>query len=280
MKPTGQRYQLRLNGLTVLIVSALLFLNGFLAMSLLGPELSVIVLAATIFLGLARPKGSPEVLGTYPIEPYEAPGLHALVDTLGRRAGLARSPEVRFVPGGQVNAAAMLSGRTPVLIVTEALLHRLDARRLGAVLAHEVAHLANKDLELFRFALTLQASSMILAALSLGVSVFLVLMNFAIPLVSLLVAALSPLMTRFFVSALSRTREFAADLGSSRLTGDPLALADALEWIEYRPRTWWDWVWGRRYPVPQQTTNNAFRTHPPTEERIGRLLRLARLSDA
>jgi heat shock protein HtpX len=77
------------------------------------------------------------------------------------------------------------------------------------------------------------------------------------------------------VAALSRTREFAADLGAARLTGDPGALADALETIEYRPRTWLDWLMGRRFPVRGEPASDLFRSHPPTPERIRRLALMA-----
>lgn len=245
---------------------------------LAGPELAFTLWGLTIVLGLWRTHGDAALPGTFALAWHEAPGLFALVESLARRAGLRRMPEVRIVPGGQTNAAATLRGRLPVLVVTEALLSRLDARHLGAVLAHETAHLAHHDLVVFRLAHTLQAATIVLGGLTLALAFFAVPLAPELSLVWGLAAALFPALSRFLVAALSRTREFAADLGAARLTGDPTALADALEFIEYRPRTWWDWLTGRRSPVPSDPASDAFRTHPPTPERIRRLDLLARMA--
>lgn len=269
-------YRLRLDGLSFLLVGTLALPPLALGYALAGAELAFALLLATIFMGLWRTNGDAALPGTFSLAWHQAPGLFTLVESLARRAGLRRMPEVRIVPGGQTNAAATLRGRLPVLIVTEALLARLDTRHLGAVLAHETAHLAHKDLVLFRLAHTLQAATLVLGTLTIVLALFAVPVAPELSLTWGLVAALSPAVSRLVVAALSRTREFAADLGAARLTGDPGALADTLEMIEYRPRTWWDWLAGRRSPVPSDPASDAFRTHPPTQERIRRLDLLAR----
>lgn len=269
-------YKTRLDGLSALLILAQGVLPLVLGYALAGPELALGFAAALTLVGLIRPLGNPELPGTYRLAPHQAPGLFTLVETLARRAGLRTMPEVRIVPGGQTNAAATLRGNQPVLVVTEALLARLDGRRLGAVLAHETAHLAHRDLIVFRLAHTFQAATVVLGGLVVAVTVFTVTFEPGLSLFWALVAALAPAASRFLLAALSRTREFAADLGASRLTGDPAALADALVLIEYRPRTWWDWLTGRRSPVPNDPASDAFRTHPPTPERVRRLNLLSR----
>jgi heat shock protein HtpX len=271
-------YRRNLDGLTVLLVAAQGVLPLVLGYALAGWELATVFVVAVTLVGLWRTGGTGALPGTYRLAPHQAPGLFHLVNSLAGQAGLRRRPELRIVPGGQTNAAATLNGNTPVLVVTEALLSRLDSRRLAAVLAHEVAHLAHGDLVLFRLAHSYQAATVVLGTLTVVLALVTVAFAPAVSLFWAVVAALAPAASRFLVAALSRTREFAADLGASRLTGDPGALADALEFIDYRPRTLWDWLTGSRSPVPDPASN-AFRTHPPTVERVRRLDRMARFSD-
>jgi heat shock protein HtpX len=268
-------YARRLDLRSILLLGGLGLGAATLGWGLYDLEGAVAVLTFCLVLALVRTGGSPDLPGTLAIQPWQAPGLFTLVESLSRRAGLHRVPEVRIVPGGQTNAAATLRGRLPVLVVTEALLARMDSRRLGAVLAHEVAHLAHRDLWMFRVALTFQAATTFLGFFILFLSLFLAGTDPVTTIVWSLVAAAAPIWARWLVAALSRTREYAADLGATRLTGDPVALAEALEIIEYRPRTWWDWMMGRRSPVPTDPAADAFRTHPPTVERVRRLDLLA-----
>lgn len=269
-------YRRRLDGLSLVLVTTLALPPLALGYALAGPELALVFWSLILAMGLWRTADGTALPGTFALAWHEAPGLFTLVESLARRAGLKRMPEIRFVPGGQINAAATLRGRFPVLVVTQALLSRLDTRHLGAVLAHETAHLAHRDLVLFRLAHTLQAATMVLGGLTLAMALFAVPFAPELSVFWSLVSAGSPVLGRFLIAALSRTREFAADLGAARLTGDPSALADALELIEYRPRTWWDWLVGRRSPVPSDPASDAFRTHPPTPERVRRLDLLAR----
>lgn len=270
-------YRRHLTWLTLVWLTVLALPPLALGWALGGTTLALGLVGATLLFGLWGTGGGADLPGTHRLVPAQAPGLFALVDSLARQAGLRRMPEVRLVPGGQTNAAAMLRGSTPVLVVTEALLARLDARRLGAVLAHEVSHLAHGDLVLFRIARGLQAATVALGTVVLLLAVFTVFLAPATSLFWAAVAAVSPPVSRLAVAALSRTREFAADGGAVRLTGDPLALADALEQVEYRPRSWWDWLTGVRAPAPADPAGRAFRTHPPTPERVRRLTRMARI---
>lgn len=276
MESVASAYRTRLTLLSWTLAGGLMLLPLVLGYALAGPEAALGLLAVAILTGLVRTGGNANIPGTFRLGPHEAPGLFTLVEALARRAGLDRLPEIRIVPGGQTNAAATLRGSTPVLVVTEALLGRLDARRLGAVLAHETAHLAHRDLVLFRVAHTLQAATVLLGSLTLVLAFLTLYFDPALALFWGVLAALAPAAARFLVAALSRTREFAADLGAARLTGDPGALADALELIEYRPRTWWEWISGTRSPVPAEAADSAFRSHPPTGERVRRLDFLAR----
>lgn len=267
-------YLLRLSLTSVLLITALGALLVVLGYGIGGLAFCWVFLVVAAVMAVTRGPKQP-LQGTFPISPYDAPGLFTLVEALARQAGLKRLPEIRVVPGGQANAAATLRGTGAVLVVTEALLARLDARRLGAVLAHEISHIAHGDLTLFRAAQTFQLAVIALGIMTVVLSTFTLAYD---PVSSLwwMIAAVSCAgLSRVLVAALSRTREFAADLGAARLTGDPSALADALETIEYRPRTWLDWLMGRRFPVRGEPAADVFRTHPPTPERIRRLALMA-----
>jgi len=274
MKSLAPGYRIRLNALTFVCLVGLAALPGVLGFAVAGVEASLGVWLACGFLGVVR-FGRVGLPGTFPVSPAQAPGLFALVESFARRAGLTRVPEVRIVPGGQVNAAATFRGAAPVLVVTEALLERLDVRRLAAVLAHETAHLAHGDLTMFRLAQVFQSATLVLGMITVFLAVLSIEADPANAVLWTVTALVAPPISRLLVALLSRTREFAADLGAARLTGDPGALAEALAIIEYRPRTWWDWLAGRRSPGPVNSPQDAFRTHPPTPERIHRLELLA-----
>lgn len=274
MDRIASSYRTRLNGLTALLALGLAAPIAILGYAIAGIEFSWVFLVVATVLALVRAPRVP-LPGTYPLSPHEAPGLFTLIESLARRAGLRRPPEVRIVPGGQTNAAATLRGNVPVLVVTEALLSRLDTRRLGAVLAHEISHIAHGDLVLFRVAHIYHLATIVLGFMTAVLAVFTLAADPVGSLWWMVVSVAVAATSRALVAALSRTREFAADLGAARLTGDPGALADALETIEYRPRTWWDWLMGRRSPMPTNPAADAFRTHPPTTERVRRLSLLA-----
>src|SRR5262249_14845299 len=123
-------YRARLNVLTAILTLGLAAPIVLLGYALTGIEFSWVFLVVATVMALVRTPRQP-LSGTFPLSPYEAPGLFTLIESLARRAGLKRMPEVRIVPGGQTNAAATLRGNRPVLVVTETLLGRLDTRRLG-----------------------------------------------------------------------------------------------------------------------------------------------------
>ena len=274
MDRAASSYRARLNLLSVILVLGLASPLVVLGFGIAGPAFSWVFLVVATVMALIRTP-QKHLPGTYPLSPYEAPGLFTIVEALSRQAGLRRLPELRIVPGGQTNAAATLKEHRPVLVVTEALLSRLDARRLGAVLAHEISHIAHGDLVLFRVAQIYQIATAALGFLTAVLAVFSLAYDPVGSLWWMVAAVASSAVSRMLVAALSRTREFAADLGAARLTGDPAALADALETIEYRPRTWWEWLMGRRLPARAEPAADAFRTHPPTPERVRRLSLLA-----
>jgi heat shock protein HtpX len=217
------------------------------------------------------------------VSPLEAPGLHAIVERLAIQADIPM-PRVAISDIDAPNAFAL--GRSPkhaTVCVTAALLQMLEPNELEGVLAHEIAHVKNRDVAL----MTMASFFASLAALIGQVAVFGGLSDrrdggpgaLAIVAVSLVVYVLSYVL----MLALSRYREFAADRGAALLTGRPSALAAALMRLSAAaPQAPQQDL--REVPqmqaffiVPNGVRNSLgrlFATHPPMEERIDRLGRI------
>lgn len=223
-----------------------------------------------------------------PLNREAAPQLYDLVHRLSDRAGLPM-PQVFVVPTRSPNAFA--TGRDPqhaAVAITQGMLDLLTPEELAGVLAHELTHIRNRDTLLQAVAGTLAGAITFLGRiLSFGALYGPVTRDDrrgSNPLGVLFLIILAPLAAMLIQLAISRTREYAADVGSAEITGNPAALAQALEKLE---------VVGRQIPIhgnpalsplliinPLSTEGlqALFRTHPPTSERIRRLLELAEQS--
>lgn len=261
--------------LLVLVLGAVGGLAGHLLFGATGFWLSL----AAILLSLAlQPVATTRLtLSLYrarPIDPAEAPQLWRMLDLLADRAGLPAVPRPYYVPSRMINAFAVGNRRQAAIALTDGLLGTLAPRELLGVLAHETAHIANGDLRVMNLADYVSRLTGAFAILG-----FLLLLS-ALPAIWLgqlevqwlgfVLLAVSPHLARLAQMGLSRVREFDADLSAATLTGDPAALAAALARIEAVARGWRGWLlpgWGNPEP-------SWLRTHPPTAERIRRLLAL------
>ena len=214
------------------------------------------------------------------VDAASSPYLYNMVQGLARKAGLPM-PRVYIINEQQPNAFA--TGRNPdnaAVAATTGILQMLTERELRGVMAHELAHVKHRDILISTISATLAGAISALA-------------NFAMffggrdeegrpanPLVGILVAILAPLAASLIQMAISRAREYEADRGGAEICGDPAALADALQKIDY---------YARGIPMPSAEAHpetgqmmimnplsgggiaGLFSTHPPTEERIRRL---------
>jgi len=215
------------------------------------------------------------------VDASQAPELYAMVDRLRQRAGLPM-PLVAIAPHEQPNAFA--TGRSPeksVVCVTAGLLKLIGKDELEGVLAHELAHIKNRDMLLQTIAATMAGAISNLAYMA---------MFFggrddesSNPLATLLMVIVAPLAAMMIQFAISRQREFKADAVGAQIAGRPLPLASALQKLD---------AYSRRIPMhvapaaaplaqvnPLAATGSGFAklfsTHPPTEERVARLRALA-----
>lgn len=209
------------------------------------------------------------------IGPADFPEGHALLQELCRRAGIAQPPALFYIPSPMVNAFSVGRGPATAIAITDGMLRSLHPREFAGVLAHELSHVAHADLWIMNLADTMSRAAAMLSYLGMILLILnvplLLAGGVAVPwgLVALLV--LAPTLMNLCQLALSRAREYDADVEAARLTGDPEGLASALAKLErYEARAWESLVFpGRGVPEP-----SLLRTHPPTEERIRRLLEL------
>src|SRR5271167_1116492 len=213
------------------------------------------------------------------VDAASAPQLYALVKELAGRADLPM-PKVYLIDEAQPNAFA--TGRNPehaAVAATTGILQLLDARELRAVLAHELSHVRHRDI----------LTSTITASLAGAIST---LANFGMffggrdsgqrnPLVALVVLILAPIAAVLIQLAISRSRDHEADRSGAERSGDPRALVDALakidryakglplEVAETHPCTAHLMIIN---PLSGGGIAGMFSTHPPTAERIHRLL--------
>ena len=214
--------------------------------------------------------------GARPLSTREAPELSRIIRQLSERGGLSTIPQLYYIPNRLLNAFATGNQKDPAIAITHGLLSRLSLRELSGVLAHELSHIRNKDLQLkstVNIILRLTRAFSLTGQLLLFIYLPMALMGRPpFPWVVILLPLLAPMLMALMTSAFSRTRELEADLEASRLTGDPEGLALALKKLDYFNE---GGIFGFLQPKPGINVPKWLRTHPSTEERVDRLLELA-----
>ena len=249
------------------------------AWSIWGLEVALWAMAGGL-LGFAfSPTVAPDlVMRAYraqPVDRLSFPEGAALIEELSRRAGLATPPRLYLLQSSLLNAFAVGNLRHAAIAITFGLLRALEWRELAGVLAHEISHVRNNDLWLMGLADTMSRLTSLLATMGILLALFslpLLLLGYQpVPFLTLLILLAAPVAGSLLQLALSRAREFDADLEAATLTRDPAGLAAALEKLDRYQGRYWEEILlpGRRMPEP-----SLLRTHPSTEERIERLLSL------
>lgn len=249
---------------------------------LVGGGSALLSAALVIAAGLVvMPALSPAMImrlhRAVPVPARQVPELALNLADIARRAGLSAVPDLYWLPDRGINAVAVGGATRSAIGLSDGAFRSLTLREMRAVLAHEVTHIAAGDTRLLRLTGVIAQLTRWTALFGLLTCLVLLVFLGAVGVSWWTVAALgvaSPLVALLEL-AFWRNREFAADLGGVTLTGDPMGLVAALDRIDNLERRNWPWLMGRVAPLPPPLL---LRTHPPTGERVGRLLEHVRLT--
>lgn len=281
-----------MNGLKtmVLMVTLTLMLVGFGAIlgGRSGMTIALIMaFAMNFFTYWFSDKIVLRMYGAQEVSEAEAPELHAMVRDLARQAGLPM-PRIYIIDEEQPNAFA--TGRNPqhaAVAVTTGIMRILSPTELQGVLAHELAHIRNRDILVSTVAATIAGAISYLAQMAQWAMIFGGRSGDdeeggGNPIAAIVMMIVGPIAAMLVQMAISRAREYGADETGARICGRPLALANALRKLqmaaqqipmEANPATSHLFIVN---PLSGGGIVKLFSTHPPIEERIARLEAMAR----
>ncbi|WAL62092.1 zinc metalloprotease HtpX [Thermocoleostomius sinensis] len=265
------------------LLSGILVAIGYAIGGSTGALIGLIIAAVTNFFSwYSSDKIALAAYRAQPLSRQQAPGLYQMVERLCQRADLPM-PRLFVIPSQGANAFA--TGRDPkhaAVAVTQGIVNLLSDEELEGVIAHELTHIRNRD------TLTQAVAATIAGAISYMAQMLQYSLWFGgarnreggNPIGMLVAIFLAPLAATVVQMAISRTREFEADAGAARITGNPRALASALQKLD---------ATARRLPlqanpsfeplliinsISGQFLGSLFSTHPPTQARIQNLLQV------
>ena len=269
-------------GLLLVVLTVMLVLIGG---AIAGRQGMIVALIVAAVMNVASYWFSDKiVLAAYrarPVDEAQAPRLYAIVRRLATKAGIPMPP-VYVIPSDTPNAFA--TGRNPhhaAVAVTEGIMRILNEDELEGVLAHELAHVANRDVLISTIAATLAGAITYLAYMAQWAAMFGGRRDdeegSTNPIAALLLAVLAPVAAMLVQMAVSRSREYQADASGARLAGrtgglinalGKLQTANQLAPMDASPATAHLFIVN---PLSGQSLMKLFATHPPLEERIARL---------
>ncbi len=264
---------------TFLLLTSMAAFLALLGWLVWGREGIVLLVLFGLLAIAITPRWSPwlvmRLYGAAEISSHHAPELYRIVTHLAHRAQLRTVPALFYVPSQLLNAFAVGHPQRSAIAITDGLLRQLTHRELTAVLAHEVSHVRNRDLRVMgladlisRFTHALSLTGQLLLLINLPMILF---SDVTINWLLIVLLIFAPAFSGLAQLALSRTREYDADLNAVRLTGDPEGLVSALRKMEQIQGRWLEQIMmpGQKVPDP-----SILRTHPATEDRVDRLVRL------
>lgn len=273
---------------TAILMAAIVALFGAVGAALGGRSGMLLALGFALLMNLGAYWFSDKlVLSMYnakEVDGSSAPEFYNMVKELAQRAEIPM-PRVYIIEEDAPNAFA--TGRNPehaAVAATTGILRLLSAREMRGVMAHELAHVAHRDILISTISATMAGAISALA-------------NFAVlfggrdsegrptnPIASLALMILAPLAASLIQMAISRAREFEADRGGAEISGDPASLANALQKIDHYARGI-PFATAEQHPETAQMMilnplsasgiANLFSTHPATEDRVARLREMA-----
>jgi heat shock protein HtpX len=240
----------------------------------------VIAALMNVYAWFNSDKAALRAYGAQLVSQQDAPQLYEIVDRLRQRAGLPM-PRIAIAPQPQPNAFATgRNERNAVVCVTEGLLQMLDREEVEGVLAHELAHIKNRDMLLQTFSATLAGAVGMMSRIGVYGGAMDAGGRARVNPLALILAPIAAMLVQF---AISRTREFKADATGAQISGRPLDLAAALGKLDAAAKQVPMALPPTMAPLAQVDPLQAFgggigrlfSTHPPVQERIARLREMA-----
>ncbi|MFP4392770.1 MAG: zinc metalloprotease HtpX [Desulfohalobiaceae bacterium] len=258
------------------IVLALLLLMAALGWMVAGSMGLQWTLFLSVLLLLMSQRISPQlVLRMYQAKALQSAYLRQALQELAKRGELEFVPGLFYVPSQVINAFSVGWGQNSAIAVTDGMLRGLSRRELIAVLAHELSHIRNKDLWVLNLAdvfSRVTSSFSFAGLLLLFINLPLLAMEeHSIPWLLILILVFAPSISALLQLALSRSREFDADMDAAVLSGDPQGLAQALIKMEKVQQGIWTRIF---FPGYRQRQPSMLRTHPQTQQRVDELMAL------
>jgi len=267
--------------LLIFAMATILLVTGYALFGVWGLIASIILLAFGVVLSRRMtPTMILRAYNAHPIPPESSPHLFALFSQICRKANLSPAPTLFYIPSRLPNAFAVGRGTQASVALTDGLLRILTPREIAGVLAHEVSHIVNRDISVLGLADSITRTTSTLARIGLMMMFFSIGSFLFGPgglrfiLIGLLLLA-APVFVVILQLTVSRTREFDADQGAAELTGDPHGLAMALQKLDPpKPVSMLEKILrpGRHRKEPAM-----LRTHPPTAERVKKLMELVEI---
>lgn len=259
-------------------ISLLALMGGFswlLGHWLFGPDFAVIAVLMGVLGLMLNPANSISLImkayGASPLTFQRAPELNQLADVLSQRAKLPKAPELYYVPVGTMNAFATGSPGNAAIGLSHGLLQRLDLEEIAGVLAHEISHIRYNDTRVMALADTLGNITRTLSLIGQFTLLFSIPMIITglmeISLLPILLLISAPSLSALIQLAISRRREYQADMSSAELLGSPAPLMKALIKLDQQNS-----YWERFYRA--SSDNSLLRTHPKTKDRVAQLNKL------
>jgi heat shock protein HtpX len=261
---------------TAILLTGMLVLLSLVGWIISGVHGIFLALATGLLLVLSAPRISTYFIltlyGARPVTTHQLAPLLEIITWLTQRSHLNQAPRLYYLPSSAMLAFSVGQKEDAAIAVSDGLLRALNIRELAAVLAHEISHIQNNDLWVMAVADVLSRLTSLMALtgyilLLLYIPLFLFQAQ-SIPWLLLLLLMTAPNLSALMQLALSRTREYNADLHAIRLTEDPAGLISALSKIDCYEKYWLEKILlpGVRVPTP-----SLLRTHPITEDRTRRL---------
>ena len=256
-----------------LAMTALLGTTGWVIAGLSGVKFALIL---AVLSWVFTPSSSSSLVMRFyrarPIPTHLFPDLYQISNLMAQRAGLKRLPVLYLLPGRSMNAFATGTEKDPAICLGQGLIQALNTKEIAGILGHEISHIKNNDVLVMGYASLFNRITYYVSLIGQIGLVFLIPMIWIkeghLPIIPAMIIAFAPAINLLLIQALSRSREYEADLGSAMLTNNPDYLCAALRKLEIYRKNMRRWF---GIPMTAEQQNSLLSTHPPTQDRIRRL---------